>query len=149
MSVRSGLAISALFSIFFLVSCRAAFAPARPRWPPTADGFFMHVGAFLQVTGTAKERSEEKSQSKRRAESRDDAIRDAWARLLDYIHGLPLAGYGFVKTRAEEEPEFGEKIEAFVYAAPVVETRRSGGAVAVVIRVEKSRINQILETHFQ
>jgi hypothetical protein len=109
----------------------------------------MHVGAFLQVTGTAKERSEEKSEAKRRADSKDDAIRDAWARLLDYIQALPLPGYGFVKTRAEEEPEFGKKIEAFVYAAPVVETRRSGGAVAVVIRVEKSRINQILETHFQ
>ncbi len=138
---RPEIPISALFSIFFMTSCATVFAPPAHHWPPAPDGYFMHVGSFLQVTGTGK--------SSNRAEGRDKAIVDAWDRLLKYIHHLPLSGYGYVKVKAAEDPYFADRLEKFVYSAKVIETQYSGDTAAVVIRIGKTQINNILETQFQ
>ena len=123
--------------------------PARPRWPRINDGHFMHVGAFLQVSGTARAPEGLPTETQRRAESRDQAMVDAWQRLLAYIHNLPVAGYGYVKVRAQEEPEFSKRLEKLVYSSQVVETRYSGDVAAVVIRIGKSQINQLLNSDFR
>jgi len=109
----------------------------------------MHVGAFLQVSGTAREPAGLPTETQRRAESRDKALIDAWQRLLAYIHNLPVPGYGYVRVRAQEEPEFAKRLESLVYSSQVVETRYSGDVAAVVIRIGKSRINQLLNSDFR
>lgn len=123
--------------------------PARPHWPHGLDGYFMHVGAFLQVTGTARQPADSTSKTQGRAQSRDQAIVDAWERLREYILSLPLPGYGHVRVKAQEEPGFAKRLDTLVYSSQIVETRYSGGVAAVVVRIEKSRINQLLETDFQ
>ncbi len=143
MRPRLALLILPLFSVLFGFGCKAAFQPARQSWPRLPNGYFMHVGAFLQVTGTGKSATGSKE------ESREKAIVDAWDRLLGYIERLPLPGYGYVKVKAKENPEFAKQLREFVYTAQVVETRRSGTVTAVVIRIGKSQINQFLETDFK
>ena len=132
-----------------MTSCRAAFEPARPKWPAAPDGFFMHVGAFLQVTGTGKAPDSVSSPSQRITEARERATVDAWDRLREYLYSIPLAGYGYVRVRAKEEPAFAQALDRFVYAAEVVDSRRDGEYAAVVIRVPKSGINEVLETDFR
>lgn len=123
--------------------------PARPHWPRINDGHFMHVGAFLQVSGTARAPEGLPTETQRRAESRDKALVDAWQRLLSYIHNLPLPGFGYVKVRAQEDPAFAKRLETLVYSSQVVETRYSGDLAAVVIRVAKSDINKVLNSDFR
>ena len=117
------------------------FSPAIHPWPPTPDGYFMHVGSFLQVTGTGT--------GPNKADRRDLAIRDAWSRLLDYIYSLPLGGYGHVKNKANEDESFSNRLQNFIYTAKIVETKHSGDTAAVVILIGKDQINNILETDFQ
>lgn len=136
-------AICYLIPIFFLTSCQTILSPPAEFWPAAPNGHFMHVGAFLQVTGTAK------AASGSREESREKAIIDAWDRLLSYIHRLPLAGYGYVKVKADENPDFKKRLVEFAYTAAVVETQYSGKTAAVVIRMNKNKINAVLETNFQ
>jgi hypothetical protein len=138
-----------LFLIYFLAGCSALLSPPRTSWPLRQDGHFMHVGAFLQVSGTARAPEGMTTETQRRAESRDLAIVDAWDRLREYLYDLPLSGYGNVRIRAKEEPAYAKKIETMIYSMQVVETRFSSGVAAVVLRIKKDTLNSVLETDFR
>lgn len=132
-----------------LLGCTAAFAPARPSWPPLPDGHFMHVGEFLQVTGTGRALKPTASETQSRSEARDAALLDAWNRLRAYLDTLPLDGGGTVGGAAAGDSALSKSLERLVFAAQVVSTTWDGPTAAVVMRVDKASINAALGTEFK
>lgn len=132
-----------------LTACQAAFAPLRPRWPALPDGHFMHVGQFLQVTGTGRPAKPTLSQTQERSEARDAALVDAWGRLKAYLEALPYDGAGSVGAAAQENAALAQSLEQAIFKAEIVETRYDGSTAAVVVRVDKDALNRLLGTEFR
>ena len=140
--------VGALF-VFGLAACQAAFAPARPHWPALPDGHFMHVGQFLQVTGTGRPAKPTLSQTQERSEARDAALVDAWGRLKAYVEALPFDETKSVRAAARDNAALAQALEQAVYKAEVVSTRYDGSTAAVVVRVDKNELNRVLGTEFR
>ncbi|MBI3297094.1 MAG: hypothetical protein HYZ75_02950 [Elusimicrobia bacterium] len=132
-----------------LFGCAAAFAPARPAWPSLPDGHFMHVGDFLQVTGTGRAAKPSRNETQERSEARDAALLDAWTRLKSYVDALPLEGGGSVYGAARNDAALAKGMERLIYAAQIVTTRYDGPVAAVVVRVDKVALNRLLGTDFK
>ncbi|TPW20237.1 MAG: hypothetical protein FD126_1887 [Elusimicrobia bacterium] len=132
-----------------LASCQAAFAPLRPRWPAFPDGHFMHVGQFLQVTGTGRPAKTTLSQTQERSEARDAALVDAWGRLKAYLEALPYDRTGSVGAAAKANAALAQSLEQVIFKAEIVETRYDGSMAAVVVRVDKDALNRMLDTEFR
>lgn len=132
-----------------LAACRAAFAPARPRWPAFPDGHFMHVGQFIQVTGIGRPAKKALSQTQERSEARDAALVDAWGRLKAYLESLPHESAGSVGRAARADGALAKGLEGAIYKAEVVSTRYDGSTAAVVVRVDKEVLNGVLGTEFR
>ena len=132
-----------------LLGCAAAFAPARPAWPALPDGHFMSVGDFLQVTGTGRPSRAARSETQGRSEARDAALLDAWTRLRSYIDSLPLEGGGSAYGATRNDATLAKAVEKLIYTAEIVDTRYDGPVAAVVVRVDKGRINRLLGTDFR
>ncbi|MBI2362044.1 MAG: hypothetical protein HYV15_01490 [Elusimicrobia bacterium] len=132
-----------------LLGCAAAFAPARPAWPVLPDGHFMHVGGFLQVTGTGRPARPAANETQARSEARDAALLDAWGRLRAYLDALPLSGGGSVGGAAQDDADLAKTLERLVFAAQIVSTAWDGPTAAVVVRIDKSAVNAALRTEFR
>ncbi|MEE8425101.1 MAG: hypothetical protein V3S11_04700 [Elusimicrobiota bacterium] len=134
----------------FLLGCQAAFGPARPSWPPLPRGHFMHVGTFLQVSGTAAPDPKTSSVTQQIALSRDEALADARRRLRRYIAALPLGGGMTAGLRMKKSKEFRRSVEQMIRSAAIVSTEwDDDGTAVVLIRVDKRRINKILGAQFR
>ncbi|MDE2290508.1 MAG: hypothetical protein KGL53_00385 [Elusimicrobia bacterium] len=129
--------------------CAAAFAPARPPWPPFPNGQFMHVGEFLQVSGVGQPKKATLTQTQARSEARDAAILDAWTRLKGYIGSLPLPDGSHVSDAEQADPALAKSVETLVYSATIVSTQWADPQAAVVVRLRKSSINRLLGTDFK
>lgn len=132
-----------------LLGCAAAFAPARPSWPALPDGHFMHVGEFLQVTGTGRPARPTANETQARSEARDAALLDAWGRLRAYLDALPMEGGGTAGGAAGGNTTLAKSLERLVFAAQVVSTTWDGPTAAVVVRIDKAAINAALGTEFK
>lgn len=132
------------------LGCAEAFRPARPDWPKLPDGHFMHVGSFLQVTGTARPDRDVENKTQRKALAKDAGLLDAWSRLTAYLESLPRIDGGSVGGLAGRSPEFRAKIETLVRSASVVSVQYDvDGTAAVVVRISKPRLNKVLGTDFR
>ena len=131
------------------LGCQAAFAPARTNWPPLPDGHFMNVGGFLQVTGTGRPLKATVNETQEKSEARDAAMVDAWARLKSYLGTLPLPGGGTVGGNADGDAALAKTLETLAFSAQIVSTTFSGPTAVVVMRIEKSALNQAFGTEFK
>ncbi|HBL18267.1 MAG: hypothetical protein A2X36_10425 [Elusimicrobia bacterium GWA2_69_24] len=129
--------------------CVEAFRIPAPSWPPLPDGHFMHVGTFLQVSGTAKLPPGMTGETQRRAEGRDAAIMDAWERLQRYLESLPLPEGGTVGERCAASGPLQTSLVNLVRSSELVSTEFAGDRVAAVLRLDKTRINRFLGTQFR
>ncbi|MBI5597142.1 MAG: hypothetical protein HY928_13700 [Elusimicrobia bacterium] len=132
-----------------LLGCASVFAPARPAWPAFPDGHFMHVGGYLQVTGTGRPARPTANETQARSEARDAALLDAWDRLRGYLGTLPLEGGGSVGGAAQDDAALAKTLERLVFAAQIVSTAWDGPTAAVVVRIDKAGINSALGTEFR
>lgn len=135
-------------SLVFLAACASVLAPAKPRWPPFPDSNFMHVGAFLQVSGTGRAQGKTTSDSQRMSLSRDEALLDAWQRLRSYLGLLTLVDGSSAKERAAASKEFKSGLDSLVYSAEIASTKFDAGTAAVVLRLPKERVNAALGTEY-
>ena len=139
-----------------LLGCRGMLAPARPFWPKLPDGHYMHVSSHLQVTGIGK------------SEDGDDALMDAWERMRKYIESfpmtgkdsmyfrmrkyiesLPVMGKGHVGHMCDIDQEMSKVVDDLVRSAEVMSRHTDRDRVAVVIRLDRNKINQTLGTDFR
>ena len=137
------------FAAAGLLGCQAAFAPAKTAWPPLPDGHFMHVGGFLQVTGTGRPLKATVNETQEKSEARDAAMVDAWTRLKAYLGTLPLPGGGTVGGNSDGDAALAKTLEKLSYSAQIVSTTFSGSTAVVVMRVEKAELNQAFGTDFK
>ncbi len=110
----------------------------------------MHVGTFLQVSGTAAPDRRTSSVTQRMALSRDEALADARGRLRRYLAALPLGGGMTAGLRMKKSKGLRRSVEQMIRSAAVVSTEwGDDGTAVVLIRVDKRRINQLLGTQFR
>lgn len=135
---------------FILTGCAAALRPARPFWPPLPSGYFMRVGTFLQVTGTGRITRATENETQRRSLSRDAALLDAWKRMVDYFHLFQMPSGISVGQHAANNDLYSERLSAFVHAAHIASTHwDQDGTAVVVLRIDSSHVNDILETNYR
>jgi len=84
-----------------------------------------------------------------RSSGRDEALLDAWERALGYIHALPLEDGGTVAELLDASEKLKPKVEGLLYSASVESTHYDANAVAVVVRIKKRELNQVLGTDFR
>jgi hypothetical protein len=132
-----------------LLACSSIFAPAKQYWPDLPDGHFMHVGEFIQVSGTGSA-GPSTSDTERKSVSRDAALLDAWERLRAYISVLVLPDGMRVNDRMAASEEYAAGIHRLVQRGKLVSTQYTADDTAIVIlRISKSEINNALGTRFQ
>lgn len=138
-----------LFTLF-AVGCASMFKPPIRHWPVFPSGYFMHVGAFIQVTGTGKVDRPGKSAKEISSLSRDEAILDAWDRMRAYLKSMPHPQVTTVAYQARTSKDYASALERLVHGADIVSTHWSKDETAVVVlRVLKDNVNQILGTEYQ
>ncbi|HAH05111.1 MAG TPA: hypothetical protein DCM05_01080 [Elusimicrobia bacterium] len=127
----------------------AALEPAPDRWPKTPEGHFSAAGEYFQVTGVGKPDPKLLTDTQRRSEARDDALRDAWRRLKEYLEALPTRE-GPLGELAAQRPALRDRIDRVVLGAvPVSVHFDSDGSAAVAIRVRKDALNAAFGTEFR
>ncbi|MFH1725071.1 MAG: hypothetical protein ABII00_10685 [Elusimicrobiota bacterium] len=141
--------IMALSTAAAFLGCSAMFQTVQPRWPALPDAHFMHVGDYLQVTGTGTAAKPVSSETQRRSESRDAALLDAWERLGGYLEVLIVRGKGTVGDMSRGSDEFRGELDRLVYSAKVVSTQWEQGTAIVIIRLDKGRVNKTLGTDYR
>ena len=100
----------------------------------------------MLVSGVGKADPALTNKTQRRSTSRDAAILDARARLLDYLKRIMLPSGASIGERATEDEDWRKKLEASAAGIEVAETRWDDGDAAVVtLRVERSAISRALE----
>ncbi len=109
----------------------------------------MTVGSHLQVTGTGTPPNPTTSETQRRSESRDAALRDAWSRLRGYIESLSLESGETLGNRSRHSPRLRRKIGDLVRSADRVSATFDGNRATVAIRINKDRINKVLGTKYR
>jgi len=108
----------------------------------------MHVGAFLQVSGTGRARGKITSDAQRMSLSRDTALLDAWRRLRSYLEGLPLSDGSTVGQQAAGSKEYESGLDSLVHSAEIASSRFDADMAAVVLRLPKGRVNAALGTEY-
>ena len=125
---------------FLAVGC-SAFTPARPFWPPMPEGHFMKTGTLIQVTGVAKPDPKLATETQRKSDSRDRALKDAWRRLEDYLKTLPPPDYKTLADSCRTSPEVQARMDALLFSLlPVSSHWDEDGTAAGVIRVDRARV---------
>ena len=130
-------------------ACASALAPAKPRWPAFPDTNFMHVGGFLQVSGTGRAQGKVTSDAQRMSLGRDTALLDARRRLRSYLEGLALPDGSAVGQKAADSNEYESGLDSLVRSVDIVSTRFDADVTAVVIRLPKTRVNAALGADYQ
>lgn len=132
------------------LGCAAIFKPPIRHWPVFPSGYFMHVGAFIQVTGTGKTTRSGETPKTVSSLSRDEAILDAWNRLSAYLKSMPHPQVATVAYHARMSADYAQALDDLVHTADIVSTHWSkDGTAVVVLRVSKDAVNRILGTEFE
>ena len=141
-----GLTLSILFSL----GCASLLKPPIRHWPIFPNGYFMHVGAFIQTTGTGNISRSGRTAKAAASLSRDEAILDAWDRLGAYLKSMPHPKVATVAYHPRMSSEYAQALADLVHTADIVSTHWSkDGTAVVVLRVSKDRINRVLGTEFE
>lgn len=128
------------------LSAGCAGAPSeKERWPTSRDETVWRAGEFLIASGVGKPDPQAQGRTQRRSTSRDAAILDGRARLLDYLKRIMLAGGVSVGERATEDEGWRKRLESASIGLEVAETKwDEEDTAAVVLRVERANVDRAL-----
>lgn len=133
------------FAALLAACASTGSSPANDPWPVPRDAAIVLQGEFLLVSGVGKADPQAQSQTQRRSTSRDAAILDARARLLDHLRRIMLADGVSVGERATEDAGWRKKLNDAAAGIEVASTQWDNGDAAVVtLRVEKASVNRAL-----
>ena len=128
----------------FALGCACAASTTGSAWSTPAEDFAPEP-EYLFVGGSGRAAGALVSGTQERSLSRDAALINAWDRTASYLESLPAKAGGRVHDRLEGSQGLRDRFQTLVHSAEVVSTRwRGDGTAAVVIRIPKDRIRQVL-----